>query len=177
MPWSPHHPPHLYLDNTWYIVTSATYQKLPLLRPEGCKNLVAHQIRALVIEFDLRLIAWVILDNHYHLLVKSSFGTAIPRFFARLHGRTSFDLNKCADTPGRRVWHNYWDTCIRSQTDFWTRFNYIHHNPIKHGYISQLEDWPFSSYQYYLKNKGKDWLQDAFRQYPVIDFTDQEDDF
>jgi len=75
------------------------------------------------------------------------------------------------------VWHSYWDTCIRGENDYWRRFNYIHHNPVKHGYVSQIEDWSFSSYGYYLKHKGRDWLMDAFLQYPVVDLTDREDDF
>jgi putative transposase len=172
-----HHPPHIYLDNTWYMITSAIYQKRPLLRPEGYKDLIHDQLKTLVVEFGLRLAAWVILDNHYHILVKSSIGTVLPRFFGRLHGRTSFDLNGRDHTRGRQVWHNYWDTCIRTEADYWTRFNYIHHNPVKHGYVSLTENWPFSSYHYYLERKGKDWLMDASHWHPVIDFTDPKDDF
>ncbi len=172
-----HHPPHIYLDDTWYMITGAIYQKCRLLQAAGYKDLVRDQLKTLVVEFGLQLAAWVILDNHYHLLTKSRVGTALPRFFGRLHGRTSFDLNGRDGTRGRQVWHNYWDTCIRGEADYWTRFNYIHHNPVKHGYVAQSEDWSFSSYHYYLKLKGKDWLMDAFRQYPVVDFTDPDDGF
>ena len=78
---------------------------------------------------------------------------------------------------------DYWPTsaavndCIRTEADYWTRFNYIHHNPVKHGYVEQMEDWPFSSYRYYFENQGEEWLMDAFRQYPIIDFTDSDDAF
>lgn len=172
-----HHPPHIYLDDTWYLITGSVYAKHRLLQSEGCKDLVRNQLETLVLEFGLQLDAWVILDNHYHLLLKSQTGAVLPRFFGRLHGRTSFDLNSRQGIHGRQVWHNYWDTCIRGETDYWTRFNYIHHNPVKHGYVSKSEEWQFSSYQYYLDHKGRDWLMDAFRQYPVVDFTDPEDDF
>lgn len=159
------------------MITGATYQKHRLLKPQGHKDLVRDQLKALLHEFGLKLDAWVILDNHYHLLLKSRLGKKLPSFFGRLHGRTSFDLNGRDGTRGRQVWHNYWDTCIREETDYWTRFNYIHHNPIKHGYVLGSEDWPFSSYHYYLEHKGRDWLRDAFLQYPVVDFTDPDDDF
>ena len=172
-----HHPPHIYLDDTWYIITGSIFCKYPLLRPQGYKELVRDQLKRLIIEFGFQLAAWVILDNHYHILVKSHIGTDLSRFIGRLHGRVSFELNKCDGSRGRRVWDNYWDTCIRSETDYWTRFNYIHHNPVKHGYVGQMEDWQFSSYRYYLQHKGIDWLMDAFRQYPIVDFTDPNDDF
>jgi putative transposase len=177
LPNPAHHPPHVYLDDTWYMITGAVYQKRRLLQPEGHKDLVRDQLKTLVVEFGLRLAAWVILDNHYHLLVRSRIGMELPRFLGRLHGRTSFDLNGRDGARGHHVWHNYWDTCIRGEADYWARFNYIHHNPVKHGCVSQSEDWPFSSYHYYLKAKGKDWLIDMFSQYPVVDFTDHVDDF
>ncbi len=65
-----HHPPHIYLDDTWYLITSRVYDGRRLLRPEGHKELVRDQLKALVTEFKLRLAAWAILDNHSHILVK-----------------------------------------------------------------------------------------------------------
>jgi putative transposase len=131
MPQESHHPPHIYLDDTWYIVTGAIHEKRLLLRPQGYKDLLRDQLKLLAAEFGLQLAAWVILDNHYHVLIKSRLGSKLPQFFRRLHGRTSYDLNGRDRTRGRQVWHNYWDTCIRSETDYWTQFNYIHHNPVK----------------------------------------------
>jgi putative transposase len=171
-----HHPPHIYLDDTWYMITGAVYQNRRLFQSEGYKEIVRDQLRKLVVEFGFRLAAWVILDNHYHLLIKSRVGASLPRFFGRLHGRTAFDLNRLDGARGRQVWHNYWDTCIRGEVDYWTRFNYIHHNPVKHGYVLRSEDWPFSSYHHYLRRNGQDWLTDAFRQYPVVDFADFDRD-
>jgi putative transposase len=148
-----------------------------LLKPSGYKDLIQGQLKALCAEFQLELTAWVILDNHYHILLKSKVGTAIPRFIGRLHGGTSFELNHKDNARGRQVWHNYWDTCIRTERDYWMRFNYVHHNPIKHGYVNRMEDWGFSSYRFYLENKGAEWLGDTWAQYPVVDFTDPRDVF
>ncbi|MCG3141458.1 MAG: hypothetical protein HDKAJFGB_02743 [Anaerolineae bacterium] len=177
MPQPLHHPPHIYLDDTWYMLTGSVYRRERLLHPAGYKDLVRDQLKTLSQEFELQLAAWVILDNHYHVLLKSKVGTALSRFTARLHGRTSFEINNRDHKRGRQVWHNYWDTCMRTERDYWTRFNYIHHNPVKHGYVKQMQDWEFSSYGYYLKHKGEDWLADTWMQYPVIDFTDARDTF
>jgi hypothetical protein len=64
---------------------------------------------------------------------------------------------------------------IRHGSHLWTRFNYVHNNPVKHGYVRQLEDWPFSSYHYYLRTKGEEWLQDCWPRYPVIDYLEGDD--
>jgi putative transposase len=66
---------------------------------------------------------------------------------------------------------------MRSEKDYWVRFNYIHHNPVKHGYVSQMADWAFSSYCYYHERKGEEWLADTFSQYPIVDFSDPRDGF
>ncbi len=93
----------------------------------------------------------------------------------RLHGRTSRQINLWAALPGRRVWYSYWDTCVRSDDDMWTKFNYIHYNPIKHGYVSRMEDWPYSSYHYYLRTRGVAWLADSYAQYPVLESVPGDD--
>ncbi len=172
-----HHPPHLYLDDTWYMLTAATYQKQCVFHTSSQKEILRDQLHELVREFHLVLRAWVILDNHYHLLLKTHVGKDLFKFFGRLHGRTSFEFNRLDRMRGRQVWHNYWDTCIRSENDYWLRFNYIHHNPVKHGYVDKAEDWPFSSYPFYLRTKGMDWANDVWMRFPVIDFTDLRDEF
>jgi len=170
-----HHPPHVYLDDTWYMFTASVYRGHRLLQPRSHKELVRDQLKALVDEFKFTLAAWVILDNHYHILIRSHAGTHLPQIVRRLHGRTSHDLNELDGAHGRQVWHNYWDTCIRGEIDFWTRFNYIHNNPVKHGYVRRFEEWIFSSYRYYLETKGQDWLNDCWERYPVIDYLDRDD--
>ena len=177
MPAPLHHPPHIYLDDTWYCITSSTYQRRRLFRPEGYKDLIRAQLKALAQEFSLQLAAWVILDNHYHILVKSRIGAELSRFIGRLHGRTSFEINGRDQARHRQVWHNYWDTLMRDEAGYWTRFNYIHHNPVKHGYVARAADWQFSSYRFYLERQGEEWLLDTCQRYPIIDFSDSKDEF
>ncbi len=78
------------------------------------------------------------------VLLKTKWGQDLSRFLGQLHGSSSRQLNLWDGVTGRQVWHNYWDTCIRSEEDMWQRFNYIHQNPVKHGYVQQIGDWPFS---------------------------------
>ena len=172
-----HHPPHVYLDGAWYLITASTLKRRRFLQPAGHKELLRDQLRLLAVAFRCRLAAWVILDNHYHILIRSHHGAALPRFVVRLHGSTAFALNGRGQARGRQVWHNYWDTSIRGEADFWTRLNYIHHNPVKHGYVTEMCDWPLSSYAHYLRRRGEEWMADVFRRYPVVDHTPAGDDF
>ncbi|MEO0190583.1 MAG: hypothetical protein ABIL18_06340 [candidate division WOR-3 bacterium] len=122
-------------------------------------------------KFLYKLYAWVILDNHYHLLCKSYKGNDLPTIISKIHAGFSYEVNKLEDKPGRKIWQNYWDKCIRSEKDLWMHFNYIHQNPIKHKYVDKMENYEFSSFNYWKKKKGIEWLETMFRDYPIIDFT------
>ena len=55
-------------------------------------------------------------------------------------------------TPERKVWYNYWDTCIQSEASYCARMLYVMMNPVKHGLVQKPEDYSFSSYKYFLEN-------------------------
>jgi putative transposase len=165
-----HHPPHILLDDSWYLVTARIHENQPLLQSNTDKEIIRNNLQSLAKEFSIFLAAWVILDNHYHLLLHFEDGR-LSSFVQRLHGRTAYEINKSQGKRGRQVWHNYWETLIRGEADYWVRFNYIHHNPIKHGYVAKMEDWGFSSYRDYVSQNGQEWMDDVLRSHPIIDFT------
>ena len=41
--------------------------------------------------------------------------------------------------------HRYWEHQLRDAADFANHVDYIHYNPVKHGYVQRPSDWPFSS--------------------------------
>jgi putative transposase len=170
-----HHPPHIFSDDTWYMITASTLNHAPFLRSEQAKMIVHDKLQDLYKAFGMSRFAWVILDDHYHLLLKTTLGKEISRFIGRLHGSTSRQINLQDHAVGRQVWHNYWDSCIRAEADLWRRFNYIHQNPVKHGYVQNSEDWSFSSYHHYLREKGAEWLDDCWQRYAVIDYLDGDE--
>ena len=50
-----HHPPHIYLDDTWYIITAATLNHAPLLSSDRAKALVRDKLKELIQEFKITL--------------------------------------------------------------------------------------------------------------------------
>ena len=47
----------------------------------------------------------------------------------------------------RGIWQRrYWEHLIRDEADFKAHMDYIHINPVKHGYVTQVKDWPYSSF-------------------------------
>jgi putative transposase len=163
-------PPHLFIDETWYFLTAHTYHDRPVLKPIEAKVNFWETLLSLTKEFKIKLTAWVILDNHYHLLCYLKTAKKLPVFINRLHGVSSFTLNRKESGIKRKTWLNYWDRVIRDEKDYWTKFNYIHYNLVKHGYVSLPKDWAFSSYEKYVKDKGMAWINDCWESYPVVSF-------
>ena len=64
--------------------------------------------------FGWELEAWAAFSNHYHFIAHSpaagSEATSLSKMLATLHRRTAIWINRLDGTPGRKVWHNFWDT-------------------------------------------------------------------
>lgn len=148
---APHNPPHLFLPNTFYMLTASTYQKVPIISdPKRKLEWIEAFLKAAEI-YKWQVIAWVVLHNHYHAIVQSpeNVGT-LSKFVGSFHKFTARMWNDEDGSNGRKVWWNYWDTCIRSENDYYTRLRYIFWNPVKHGLVNTPEDYPFSSYKEFL---------------------------
>ena len=60
--------------------------------------------------------------------------------------------------PG--IWQRrFWEHVIRDELDYSRHLDYIHYNPVKHGYVSKPSEWQYSSIHRYI-NSGilpQDW--------------------
>ncbi len=103
--------------------------------------------------------AMVILPDHLHCvwtlpegnadyplcwaLIKAGFSRRIPRTERRNSSR--------ADKGERGVWQRrYWEHMIRDERDYARHVDYIHFNPVKHGYVPCAAEWPYSSIHRYI---------------------------
>jgi putative transposase len=85
-------------------------------------------------------------DADYSLrwsLIKSGFSRGLP-------GYTPRNSSKIIRRE-RRIWQRrYWEHAIRDDADLERHVDYIHFNPVKHGHVSQVSDWPYSSFHRYV---------------------------
>lgn len=172
----PNSPAHLLIDDAPYFITGATYQKRKLLQNADLKQLLLNKIRAKTSQFGWTLEHWVILDNHYHLMPRSRYGKDSPELMRRIHGGSAGAITKAAGRD-RPVGWNYWDNCSRDERDDCVRLNYLLYNPIKHGYVSDLKDYPDSGFHQHFQSLGKEKLAQQFRNHPKFRSLDLEDDF
>ncbi|HXU35547.1 MAG TPA: transposase, partial [Blastocatellia bacterium] len=139
-----HSPPHWDFEGHHQFIISATcFEHSPVIgktpeRMTGCEA----SLLELCGRFSTALYAWCLLPNHYHLLLRTEQLKELRAEIGRFHGRSSFSWNGEDNIRGRKVWHNCFDREIKSHRHFWASVNYIHHNPVKHGYTQKWQDWP-----------------------------------
>jgi putative transposase len=169
-PW--HAPPHFGQAAGVYLISAACYEHRPLLTTDERRaEWEAAVLEGLVLErpgeIDIR--AWVVLPNHYHLLVEGDL-RVFARRVARLHNGAATRWNREDQTLGRKVWHRFSDRIIRSERHYYASLNYIHANPVKHGYVAQADAWAWSSLPCYLESVGRERLAQWWKQYLVGDY-------
>jgi putative transposase len=172
----PHQPPHPVRGQELYLLTATCYDHRHHLHTPERRQTVLDMLFELFIQHGMILLAWVILTNHYHLLVEVTDFSLLGDIFRRVHGRTSHDWNREDNAPGRKVWYRYSDRAMRSEAHYYTTLNYIHFNPVKHDRVTSPYDWPWSSVHWYLEHKGREWLRDLWRRYPLRDYGKGWDD-
>jgi REP element-mobilizing transposase RayT len=113
-----------------------------------------------VLHFDAeryRLLAWVVMPNHVHVLFEPLAGWKVGKIVASWKsytGRRIAEFWKGAKgtagsglwLAGQRVWQReYWDRYIRNERHLLSAVDYIHQNPVRAGLVSRAEDWEWSS--------------------------------
>mgnify|MGYP003117435200 FL=1 len=112
--------------------------------------------------------AMVILPDHLHaiwtlppgdadfakrwMLVKTAFSRSLPKHEI---------INQSRKLKRERgIWQRrYWEHLIRDDLDYQRHVDYIHYNPVKHGYVDKVVEWPYSSIHWFI-DKGiitSDW--------------------
>lgn len=104
--------------------------------------------------------AWVVLPDHMHCVwtlppgdsdfsnrwkaIKIRFVQKLPATECRSKVRIS--------RGERSIWQRrFWDHVIRNDQDYANHIDYCHWNPIKHGQVKQLANWPYSSFHRYVQ--------------------------
>src|SRR5262249_50669144 len=80
-----------------------------------------------------------------------------------LAGSPATDGGQPAKSPNRIWQRRYWEHAIRHDTDLARHVDYIHFNPVKHGYARRVCDWPYSSFDRYVARGllPRDWGGDV----------------
>jgi putative transposase len=137
----------LRIEGGCYFFTVVTHKRRPIFSEQGNVDLLMRSLRRVQEHHPFELTAHIVLPDHLHMLWDLPDGD--DRFSTR------WRLIKEAFTRAYRkhagsaepVWqHRFWEHAICNQKDFADHLDYIHFNPVRHGYAKSPAEWPHSSY-------------------------------
>lgn len=103
--------------------------------------------------------AWVVLPEHMHVVWSLPPGdsnyalrwSSIKRRFSKALPVTEWRSAVRMGRGERGIWQRrYWEHLIRDERDYERHLDYIHYNPVKHGWVKRTADWPHSSFRQYV---------------------------
>jgi putative transposase len=133
---------------------------LTLAERRGNDLLVRHisalraAFRQTLADHPVAMKAIVVLPDHLHCLWRLPPGDDdYPTRWRLIKSRFSRQIpvgESISDSRVRRaergLWQRrYWEHVVRDEQDYRRHMDYIHYNPVKHGYVDDPKDWPFSS--------------------------------
>ena len=174
-PW--HAPPHFKYEGTKkFLISASCFEHKHIIGKSAPRMAECESgLIALVSDLAATLIAWCILTNHYHLLIETAEIGNILEAIGKFHGSTSYRWNGEDNQRGRQVWFRCVERAMRSERHFYATLNYVHHNPVKHGYVERWQDWPYSSANEFLAKIGKEEAERLWRQYPILEYGKEWD--
>ena len=110
-------------------------------------------------ERPFRIDAWVVLPEHLHAIWTLPVGDDDYSIrWGRLKGLFTHRLVKAGiklckkPKGGYALWQDrFWEHTIRDDTDYAQHVDYIHYNPVKHGWVRRVRDWPYSTFHRYVE--------------------------
>jgi len=147
-----------------FFFTVVTDQRRPVFHSENARIILGNVIRECLQSHPSEVRAIVLLPDHLHAI------WCMPPGDTNYSGRwqwikTHFTKrwlasggSECAVSQGRKddgrrgVWQpKFWEHTIEEEDDFESHFDYIHYNPVKHGYVRCPVDWEWSSFHRWVR--------------------------
>ena len=164
---------HFYGLNHLHYLTTSAYHRPRLFDSERLKRNFITVLGDLRTELGFRIVGYVLMPEHFHLLIWPSDLANPSQIMQRLEERTAKFVLKnlrqnlrfpwCCRMLERiqlpstvhshahcRVWQRrFYDMNIWSEKKRFEKLNYMHGNPVKRGLVSSPDQWPWSSFRFY----------------------------
>jgi putative transposase len=147
-----------------YFFTVVTFRRRPILTDDDCRIWLRNAISNTRKTHPFTIDAWVLLPDHLHCIWTlpvndndfSVRWNGIKRRFTRL-AKHRFHKPEWVNASRQKhreatIWQRrFWEHQIRDDSDYQHHVDYIHYNPVKHGLVNSVVDWPYSSFHRFVK--------------------------
>ena len=154
------------LPGALHFVTGNVHRRLPIFRKEAFCRAFLEELQNLKTKRECKLIAFVVMPDHIHLIVNPCDGE-IREWTGALKSLSAKRLTKLApkdfflQSDGEnQVWQeSFKDLPLWSNWMIWQKINYIHNNPLKAKLADSAKDYQWSSFRTFYKLELSELLQ------------------
>jgi len=126
-----------------FFFTVVTHLRRKILRPAENMNLLRQAFQSVNEKYPFQMDAFVVLPDHVHCIWTLPEGD--NDFSTRWRLIKSYFTKRCRSEEA--IWQKrFWEHQIRDDEDFARHVEYIHYNPVRHGYVESPLEWPHSSF-------------------------------
>jgi putative transposase len=143
-----------------FFFTVVTAGRAPLFADKANIAVLQSAFRRVRFQRPFLLKAVVVLPDHLHCIWTlpphdGDFSTRwrlIKTWFTKHCDSASQGRANKITIGESSLWQpRYWEHVLRDEADLRRHIEYIHFNPVKHGYVKAPIDWPYSSFHRYVK--------------------------
>ena len=140
-----------YIPNALIFITTVTCDRRPILGNDRNVQLLFDTMTAVQIIHPFHLLAYVILPDHVHFLMRTDPPTTFSQAMQSIKGNYTVEYKKANGiTSSLTLWqHRFWDHVIRDELDLARHMDYIHYNPVKHKCASSPSQWQYSTFAFW----------------------------
>lgn len=142
-----------------YFFTVVTHQRRAFLCDDDVRHALRSAIDAVRVSQPFHIDAWVLMPDHIHTVWTlpendADFGTRwgkIKRQVSqqcgeRLHQKSCLSASRIKRHESSLWQRRFWEHQIRDDADFERCIDYAYFNPVKHGFVERVIDWPYSTF-------------------------------
>ncbi len=153
-----------YVKGGAYFFTVVTEKRRPILDSDLARECLRNAFRQCMQNYPFQIDAIVVLPDHLHAIwtlpsddsdYSKRWGIIKKKFTQSWleQGGSEVNVSKSKQRYRRRgIWQRrFWEHTLSDQVDYNRHFDYLHYNPIKHGMVGHLSEYPYSSFHRYVK--------------------------
>lgn len=144
--------------------TVVTYDRKPILVLPESRRILRKVWKDVQTKHPFEIVAICLLPDHLHTIWKlpdddtdyAMRWNEIKRHFTHEYLKLTREESVRNESRKKRrestIWQRrYWAHILYDQDDLNAHIDYIHYNPMKHGFVNQVSDWPWSSFHRFLR--------------------------
>lgn len=148
-----------YIPGGSYFFTLVTERRAPILANDEARDLLRSAIRTCQQQWPFSVDALVLLPDHLHAIWTLPPGDSnyskrwrfVKKYFTQhwLVADGAEQLVSLSKQRQRRcgIWQRrFWEHALRDECDYARHLDYLHYNPVKHGLVPTVANWPYSSF-------------------------------